>query len=325
MHCEKCQYSTTVLCNWDRHLGTPKHTEPTTVKKCNLCNYSTSILANYKQHLENKIHTLLDKRTPTNYRTIVLDGNNINEKTQGRGTIVNEFKLLNGKYKFAFMYGPHLYVYTTGWNRYATKDIFIQLKEIYSYFEDYFMTKMTPENKSKYLHRIDDGSGRTEVVIETNGKKRTIKKGFKGEPILKQDLLNVIPILLKKIKKKKSALLYEPKSKFPIPAPIYSDNEKFIEFLQEFKGTQDTLDDSYKDWHLLYHNTPATELKGLKELYFRDSFVDSNDAEKLLEFIDWLGEEKASYELFDQWHSLNCNDATKPLEELKELQEYLKR
>lgn len=295
MHCEKCNYTASFLHHWNKHLDTKKHKESNIVKKCNLCNYSTPLLNNYKKHLENKVHQLLNKLTPTNYKTIILDGIDINKHQPSRGIVLNQFKILTKKYKFALMRGHYLYVYTTEWKKYKAKDIFIQLKEIYNYFEDYFLSKMDYEHSQRYKHSIDDGSNRTEV--NENGKK--IKKGLKGNPILKPELLAQIPTVVTNQQRKR--LLYQK-----------STNQKYKEFLEWAEEPIETEIDKQNFKEFLLYMTNDTEWD---EIY---SAVTIDELENNL------------YTYYTKWYSLyvedeNNDNPVKPLCSMITLIEFCKK
>lgn len=173
MNCEKCKYSTTVKCNWDKHLSTLKHTQiKETSWTCNLCEYTTPVKDNFKKHMNSLLHQLLDNRNPTNYFTISLDQIDINKTTQGRAVILRQIHTLNSQYKFAVIKGIYLYVYTTEWTKYEPDDILSQLKVIYKHFEDYFIQKMNFETKVRYFYLIDDNR----TVEEITGKEQQPKK-----------------------------------------------------------------------------------------------------------------------------------------------------
>ena len=179
MYCEKCNYETKTTYNWTRHLTTTKHKEPSIEKRCTLCDYATDSVANFKQHLQNKIHVLLDALTPTNYKRIPLNKIDINDRQGCRGIILNQLKNLNKKYTFAVLRKPYLYVYTTQWDRYDGTQIYF---ELYNYFRDYFVPKMSYDTSWKYRRAISNGHDRTEDSV----------KMLKGVPIKKRDIQKVL-------------------------------------------------------------------------------------------------------------------------------------
>jgi hypothetical protein len=63
--CERCDYITSVKCNYDKHLLTAKHKDNITDKykiveiyKCDICDYNTSRKYNYDKHLLSSKHNL---------------------------------------------------------------------------------------------------------------------------------------------------------------------------------------------------------------------------------------------------------------------------
>jgi hypothetical protein len=55
-NCEKCDYTTSLIQNWNKHLKTTKHNSEPNAYKCDKCNYETTKTDQWNGHLKTKKH-----------------------------------------------------------------------------------------------------------------------------------------------------------------------------------------------------------------------------------------------------------------------------
>ena len=62
-NCEKCDYTTSLIQNWNKHLTTTKHNSEPNAYKCDKCNYETTKSDHWEVHLKTKKHNRPDDYT----------------------------------------------------------------------------------------------------------------------------------------------------------------------------------------------------------------------------------------------------------------------
>ena len=62
-NCEKCDYTTSLIQNWNKHLTTTKHNSDPNAYKCDKCNYETTKSDHWEVHLKTKKHNRPDDYT----------------------------------------------------------------------------------------------------------------------------------------------------------------------------------------------------------------------------------------------------------------------
>lgn len=287
MECLKCNFITNVKCNWEKHLTSIKHNKTKEPFTCALCDYTTTVPQDIKNHMNSKLHQLLKKITPTNYMTIPLDTININDYTSGRGMILHQLKILNKKYKFCFIKGSTLFVYTTQWNKY--NNIIEALKVIYQYFENYFIPKMEHQAKIDYYYALDN----IEAVEKIMGKEQ--KQNKNGFPITRSEYLHdLLTITIKKRTVSESAR-------------IKSEEQKHKQFLIS-AGIKEIETDKDKE--------------NFKE--FIEWMNEGNEWDEIYKPKCMIDVQVNLYNQYCQWYDLYCEGNVKPIETYKTLTDYCK-